>query len=627
MLVATHVGFISLGLGAIVRAVRAPGRATIDAALFFGLVACISAVTILYGNGAIENPVVDDVRQALRLALPLALLRVLGGFIPLRRGVSILYTVVWAACVALAIAGPPVARAALVLGSLYIFIGLPYVAFEFALFARRATGIVRRRMEWLGIGTLSLVAAGVARVLEQYVPGTAPFAHVALLIAALGTGVGYFLGLTPPPAVRRIWHFEAFTDVLKMLAAEPLNEPVMGVDTRITQHIAASFGAPRGAIAFWRPDEQAVLSGAQRLEDIPSPSTSITNRVYEAQRALYVEDVQAFDPANAEMYRRWDTRTILAAPVSIGERRFGVLALFGPSPRGMSPEDLPALEAVAHELATFLVRREVATLQIEASAQAEAALLKDDFLAAVSHDVRTPLTALMVRAQLLARRFNRADDSESAEAVEALVADGRRVQRLVETLLDVVKAEGGRFTSIFEPHDLRHVVDDVVSSMIETQHTIEVHGDATAEVDAERLAEVVQNLLDNALKFSKPGTPIDITVDGNDSNARIVIEDRGVGLTSDDLTTIFNRFQRGSAAQHAGGAGVGLYVSHRIVEEHGGTLTAEQREGGGSRFIITLPVEVPQLAAEPADASMLLEDEHLKQTSPMLVPATNGAAG
>lgn len=75
MLVATHVGFISLGLGAIVRAVRAPGRATIDAALFFGLVACISAVTILYGNGAIENPVVDDVRQALRLALPLALLR------------------------------------------------------------------------------------------------------------------------------------------------------------------------------------------------------------------------------------------------------------------------------------------------------------------------------------------------------------------------------------------------------------------------------------------------------------------------------------------------------------------------------------------------------------------------
>ncbi len=625
MLVATHVGFLTLGLASIVRAVRAPGRATLDAAIFFGLVGCLSILTLLYGNNEISNPILNGVRQALRLALPLALLRVLDGFIPLRRGVSILYTVAWAACLAAALAGPPLARVALLLGSLYIFIGLPYVAFEFALFARRATGIVRRRMEWLGIGTLSLVAAAVARVCEEYVPVAAPVAHTAFFIAALGTGIGYFLGLTPPAAIRRLWHFEAVTDVLKMLAAAPLGEAVGTPDTRVPLEVARSFGAPRGALALWRPDVQAVLSGVQRVEDIPSPSTSIANRVYQTQRSVYAEDVTTYDPANAEMYARWNTRTILAAPVTVGERRFGTLALYGPSPGGMSPEDLPALEAVAREVATFLVRREVAALQIEASAQAEAALLKDDFLAAVSHDVRTPLTALMVRAQLLARRFNRSDDTESADAVEALVADGRRVQRLVETLLDVVKAEGGRFTSIFEPHDLRHIVNEVVSSLIEPQHAITVRGNAAAEVDAERIAEVVQNLLDNALKFSKSATPIDITIDGDDTNSRIVIEDRGVGLTTEDLTTIFNRFQRGSAAQHAGGAGVGLYVSHRIIEEHGGTLTAEQREGGGSRFLISLPVEVAQPKATPADTS-IARDNDTSEARPMLIPATDGAA-
>ena len=230
---------------------------------------------------------------------------------------------------------------------------------------------------------------------------------------------------------------------------------------------------------------------------------------------------------------------------------------------------------------------------------------KDHFLATASHDLRSPLTAIKVRAQLLQRRASRLETPEAAALVEGLDGIDQATARLTATineLLDVACLEMGRPLELDRrPTDLAELARQVASDLqaATEQHEIRVEGDGSevvGEWDRARLERVVTNLVANAVKYSPDGgsVTLDVRQDG-EGWAVLHVRDRGIGIPAEDLSRIFERFYRGSnVARTIEGTGVGLSGARQIVEQHGGTISVESQEGVGSTFTVRLPLSPPE---------------------------------
>ncbi len=240
-----------------------------------------------------------------------------------------------------------------------------------------------------------------------------------------------------------------------------------------------------------------------------------------------------------------------------------------------------------------------------ARAEAEAAVrIRDEFLAAVAHDLKNPLGAIRGYAQLLQRRVARSDALDAGSLAQGLVTIDQMVGRAVaqiDELLDLARLHAGQALPLdLRPTDLVALVDRVAQVYQETttRHRLRVER-AAAEVvgvwDAIRLERVLGNLLSNAIKYSPEGGEIVLTVAeetrGRQTWATLTVRDQGIGIPPSDLPHIFERFYRASNAPvHVSGTGLGLAGSRQIVEQHGGTIAATGAEGGGTVFIVRLPI-------------------------------------
>jgi signal transduction histidine kinase len=223
--------------------------------------------------------------------------------------------------------------------------------------------------------------------------------------------------------------------------------------------------------------------------------------------------------------------------------------------------------------------------------------LQSDFVATVSHEFRSPLTAMRQLSELLA--LGRVSDEERRQKYyDTLVSETRRLQALVETLLNFGKMEEGARQYRFEEIDAGELVEGVVAEFAPQLATsgrrIELSRAPTRcpiEADAEALALAVRNLIDNALKYS-PGQP-GVSVEWGRENGAIAIRvrDRGMGIPAAEQRSIFQKFVRGSAAIAANvkGTGVGLAMVSHIVRAHGGEVRVASAAGEGSTFTILLP--------------------------------------
>jgi PAS domain S-box-containing protein len=237
----------------------------------------------------------------------------------------------------------------------------------------------------------------------------------------------------------------------------------------------------------------------------------------------------------------------------------------------------------------------------ERTAELSAALrTRDEFLSIAAHELRTPLSTLQLQVERLAAKGIDATSKLDFERVVSIIA--RQVHHLadrVDELLDMSRFSPDRLQMKREPVDLVGVVDDVLvrlAASIERAHcTVELdaNGPVVGHWDRSSLDHVVTNLLSNALKYGA-GKPIDIRVEMRSSVARLVIRDRGIGIAEQDLDRIFERFERAASVRHYGGFGVGLYLVRRIVEAHGGTVSASSAPDQGATFVVELPTgEIP----------------------------------
>ena len=345
------------------------------------------------------------------------------------------------------------------------------------------------------------------------------------------------------------------------------------------------------------PSLEPLLRDLQRYPtDLELPSRG---RAIHTSRSVLIESVDetqllqaAHDARHLEILRQLAPRSVLIAPLVARGRTIGTL-LFAVSSAGQRYD--AADQRLAEDLAgRCALAIDNARLYQEAR---EAIRVREEFLSVASHELRTPLTTLSAHAQYLLRSLARGDGLVRERIERSLLAitqQGDRLARLIGQLLDVSRLEAGRLALAIEPTPLWPLVESVVeAARVQTSHhTISIRGESSllAAVDPLRLEQVLTNLLDNAIKYSPDGGPIDLELRRADGDrVELTVRDHGLGIPPEKRAQIFDRFFQAHADSHTSGMGLGLFISRQIVEQHGGELAVEFPDDGGTRFVLHLP--------------------------------------
>lgn len=242
---------------------------------------------------------------------------------------------------------------------------------------------------------------------------------------------------------------------------------------------------------------------------------------------------------------------------------------------------------------------------------------RDDFLAIAAHELKTPLTPLRLQTGGLLRELRRGEDPARLlgtleRRLEIIDAASARLEGLIEELLDVSRTSVGQLAIELEEVDLATLVEGVVRDMgdeiARSGSTVEVHAepDVRGRWDAVRLAQVVKNLLSNALKYGAQ-RPIHVSISHDDCLARLSVRDRGIGIAPEAQSRIFERFERLGPVRHHGGFGLGLWIVRQIAIAHGGDVTVVSRPDEGSEFVVVLPLD-PTAARAPTATGAATSD-------------------
>jgi len=358
------------------------------------------------------------------------------------------------------------------------------------------------------------------------------------------------------------------------------------------------------------PAKEPLLRELQRRYPPRSDSPHPAARILRTGEPLLLpelsdDDNRSFcqDDEHARIIRELGARSVVAVPLVARGRTLGVISLCSASPgRRYARADLELAQELAHCAAIAV---DNAGLYRQAQ---EAIHLRDEFLSVASHELYTPITSLMLslEAMLPGACTGEVLNPKAMHKLLDLVArQGRRLIRLIADLLDVSRIETGRLLLELTEVELgalvREVVERLEPDLARSRCSLFVRASApvTGRWDRSRLDQVVTNLLSNAIKFGQ-GQPIEVSVGAEAGVARLVVRDRGIGIAPACQGRIFERFERAAPAEHYGGLGLGLYISRRIVEAHGGSIRVESLPGAGSTFIVEVPCARPPEVAGQA---------------------------
>ena len=289
---------------------------------------------------------------------------------------------------------------------------------------------------------------------------------------------------------------------------------------------------------------------------------------------------------------------VLYLPLKAPMRVRGLLVIEpGASSRLLGPEQARLLDTVARLIAIALERVHYVEVAQNSTLQMESERLRNSLLSAISHDLRTPLSALVGLADSL--RLTQPPPSEQQGAIVENIRDqAGRLRSLVENLLDMARLQAGRVALNRQWQSLEEMVGSSLRAMAPAlgARPVRVHlapDLPLVEIDAVLMERVLCNLLENAAKFTPPGTNIDIGAAVEPGRITAWVEDNGPGLPPGKEEEIFKKFERGHKESATPGVGLGLAICRAIIEAHGGTIRAENRAGGGARFLFELPLSTP----------------------------------
>jgi signal transduction histidine kinase len=274
------------------------------------------------------------------------------------------------------------------------------------------------------------------------------------------------------------------------------------------------------------------------------------------------------------------------------ERRETEMSLFARE-RGRTDRDLGE-ERIRTDDVFRLAERRISQAATAGEKAAAAVVLRDEFLAIISHDLRTPLSVIAINAARLGRLVPAGQGAEQLRKMCLQIEESvKRIARMAEELLDAERMALAKLRLPTKPGDLRDVAREAVDMVAPLVSAQGVSLEATlpeepveASFDRDRILQVLSNLLGNAVKFTPKGGKVRLEIEKSD-RLRVTVSDTGPGIPADQHDRVFRRFTQIRAA--TGGVGLGLYIARRIVEAHGGEIGVNSRPGRGSTFFFTLP--------------------------------------
>jgi signal transduction histidine kinase len=336
-----------------------------------------------------------------------------------------------------------------------------------------------------------------------------------------------------------------------------------------------------------RTDRKAADAERARKPSRKPPSRELVTERRRAAESLRRERQRA-DRSLARQRRHTDS----ALREERRERRDTEKGLFARE-RGRTDRDLGE-ERNQTDDAFRLAERRVSQATTAREKAAAAVLLRDEFLAIISHDLRTPLNIIEINAVRLAQRVSAGEGAEQLRRMCLQIEEAvKRIARMVEELLDAERMALAKLRLQTKPGDLRDVAREAVDMVAPLVSEQGVSLEATlpeepvqASFDRDRILQVFSNLLGNAVKFTPKGGKVRLGIEKSD-RLLVTVSDTGPGIPADQHDRVFRRFTQVRAAP--GGAGLGLYIARRIIEAHGGEIGVNSRPGGGSTFFFTLP--------------------------------------
>ena len=500
--------------------------------------------------------------------------------------------------------------------------------------ARRRRGTTAWRI-WSAAGATALLGVALL-VAVGGVGGGANAERITAFsrIAALFAAVGYVVAFMPPPSVRRLIQASATVSFLRRLVARG-GDSVEAIWTEFAD-LARGLSGSAAIVVRGQDEERSVLVATSGDEGLAGALAGRQPTRRDLESLLDLAGVGELPAAGLTGFAADLAGITGAGYVSVVRLDAGespteaVVVLLSGGRSLFHASDLELLATLGGQSAVIAERRGVladqealaSQLSVTVEALRIASQAKSDFLASMSHELRTPLSAILGFSDLM-REEPRDGDSVRVpiEWIEHVHRGGEHLLALINDVLDLAKVEAGRLDLQFEPIDLATAVAESVNGLRPLAErkslTIESHvSPITLVADRGRIRQVLYNLLSNAIKFTPPDGKVSVDGAVIDGRLHLSVTDTGVGIAPDDLGTVFEEFRQvGDFAERQEGTGLGLALSRRLVEAHGGRIELESTVGAGSTFTIVLPLSPTTPVTE-----------RTRDVSP-LAAATNGTSG
>jgi signal transduction histidine kinase len=292
------------------------------------------------------------------------------------------------------------------------------------------------------------------------------------------------------------------------------------------------------------------------------------------------------------------TRAELAVPLIVGDHVIGVLDLQADRVDFFTEEDISIQRTLASQIAVAVQNAILFAEQVAASAKLrEVDRLKSEFLASMSHELRTPLNSIIGFADVLLEGLDGDLNERMEEDVRLIRDSGRHLRELIGDILDMSKIEAGRMELRYEEIDMVQMSHDIIATaapLAETKNIalyLKIADEVgTIEADRTRLRQVLWNIMGNAIKFTQEGS-VTMSVEYQGNDLLVGIQDTGIGINEKNKAIVFEQFRQidGNLNRSVGGTGLGMPITKKLVELHGGDIWIDSVEGQGTTFWFTLP--------------------------------------
>ncbi len=368
---------------------------------------------------------------------------------------------------------------------------------------------------------------------------------------------------------------------------------MLGADGKTIERLAVEHSDPKKVKWAWELYEKD-----RPHMDKPSGVTNVLQTGKSLFMAVVTDDMLVQSAKTKEelaLLRKINFKSVMLTPLIVEGKAIGVLTFVtAETARTFTQADLTIAEEVASRAALA-----IHNARLFSDIQAAVAI-RDEFISVASHELKTPVTSLKMYTQIVHRQLENRGEDTLVVPISKMNNQIDKLTLLINDLLNISKIQLGKLEFTEESFDLCVVLKDTIDSIQSSTstHKITLIGTFKKEVwgDKDRVSQVITNLLTNAIKYSPDAHKVKVLVSEETDQAKVSVQDFGIGIDKEQQQKIFNRFYRVSGLEEKTfpGLGIGLYISNEIIKRHGGTLTVKSIKGKGSQFIFTLPYKKPK---------------------------------